>query len=183
MEYSAAVRREALLEDWLLRFYFFSAAGWVWEVLLTGVTDGNWVNRGLLHGPWLPIYGIGGVLLTAMLEEARHPAEPFLTGMLLGGTVEYGTALILENCYHQRWWDYSGWLGSIQGRICLASIAAFAAAGWLVSWAAPPITRLLGRIPGRSKTIFCRTVSAIFALDWALSLVWPNAGAGITCPL
>ena len=40
-------RREAVLEDWLLLFYLFSVAGWVWEVLLTALATGQWVNRGI----------------------------------------------------------------------------------------------------------------------------------------
>ena len=61
--------REETLEDWLLLFFLFSAAGWAWEVLLTACTTGQWVNRGMLHGPWLPVYGVGGVLLAAVLGQ------------------------------------------------------------------------------------------------------------------
>lgn len=184
MEQSAAARREAVLEEWLLCFYIFSAAGWLWEVLLTAFTTGGWVNRGLLHGPWLPVYGVGGVLLTALLNRPRRfRAASFLLGALLGGTIEYGTALVLENWYRRRWWDYTGWPGSVQGRVCLASVAAFAAAGWLASRLGPALVRRFAGLPARARTLLCRTVSLFFALDWALSLLYPNTGAGITSPL
>lgn len=181
---TAAARREAVLEEWLLCFYIFSAAGWLWEVLLTACATGGWVNRGLLHGPWLPVYGVGGVLLAVLLNRPfRTQTAPFLLGALLGGTVEYGTALVLEGWYHQRWWDYTGWPGSMQGRVCLASVAAFAAAGWLMSHMGPPLVRRLAGLRGHTRTLLCRTVSLFFALDWALSLLYPNTGAGITSPL
>lgn len=181
---AAAVRREAVLEEWLLCFYIFSAAGWLWEVLLTAFTTGGWVNRGLLHGPWLPVYGAGGVLLTALLPRPRRlRASPFLLGALLGGAVEYGTALILENWYRRRWWDYTGWPGSVQGRVCLASVAAFAIAGWLASRLGPTLVRHLAGLRAHTRTLLCRAVSLVFAMDWALSLLYPNTGAGITSPL
>ena len=127
--YAAAARRTAALEDWLLLFFTCSSAGWLWEVLLTAAATGRWVNRGLLHGPWLPVYGAGGVLLAAALGRFRRdPAAALALGALLGGGVEYATALILEQWYHRRWWDYTGWTGSIQGRVCLASLTGFALA-------------------------------------------------------
>lgn len=43
----------------LLMFFVFSVAGWLWEVMLSYVTEGSFVNRGVLHGPLLPIYGRG----------------------------------------------------------------------------------------------------------------------------
>lgn len=180
----SASAREKILEKWLLLFFLCSAAGWIWEVLLTVCTTGQWVNRGLLHGPWLPVYGMGGVLLAAAL--ARFPGKGlsvFLLGAAIGGAVEYAAAWALETLYRQRWWDYSGSVGSIHGRVCLLSLTGFALAGWLAAWAAPAFMRWLDGRGSEGRTIFCRSVSLIFALDWAFSLVQPNMGAGISCPL
>jgi len=177
-------RRTARLEEWLLRFYVFSIAGWLWEVLLTACTTGTWVNRGLLHGPWLPVYGIGGVVLAAVLGRSyRNPAVPLLLGAFLGGTVEYAAALLLEHVYHRRWWDYTGWAGSIGGRVCAASIVGFAIAGWLTSRLEPFLSKWLAALPDRARTRLSHAVSLIYALDWALSLLHPNTGIGITSPL
>lgn len=182
--YAAAVRRTAALEDWLLLFFTCSSAGWLWEVLLTAAATGRWVNRGLLHGPWLPVYGAGGVLLAAALGRFRRdPAAALALGALLGGGVEYATALILEQWYHRRWWDYTGWTGSIQGRVCLASLAGFALAGWLASRWGEPLLRRFSRMPPAVRRLLCRSVGVLFALDWALSLLRPNAGVGVAAPL
>lgn len=182
--FAAASRREAVVEEWLLRFFLFSAAGWLWEVLLTAWTAGRWVNRGFLHGPWLPVYGVGGVLLAALLGRRRqNTAVCLLLGALLGGLVEYGTALTLERWYRQRWWDYAGWAGSIQGRVCLASLAGFALAGWAVSRLEPVLARKFAGMSGGLRTLLCRSAALVFALDWALSLLHPNTGAGVTSPL
>ena len=181
--FAASARRTEVLESWLLLFFACSAAGWLWEVLLTAVTTGRWVNRGLLHGPWLPVYGAGGVLLAAALGRRRHPAAALALGALLGGAVEYATALVLESWYHRRWWDYTGWAGNLQGRVCLASLAGFALAGWLASRWGEALLRRFSRMPAGTRELLCRGVGALYALDWSLSLLCPNGGTGITGPL
>ena len=179
----SATRKEAALEVWLLLFFLFSAAGWLWEVLLTAFTTGQWVNRGVLHGPWLPVYGVGGVLMAALLKRSQCRWAAPVTCAVVGGAVEYATALALEIRFRQRWWDYTGRAGSLDGRVCLVSLLGFALAGWVLTWLAPGLERRIMQADSGAKTAVCRSVSLIFALDWAGSLLWPNAGAGITCPL
>ena len=57
----------------LLMFFVFSVAGWLWEVMLSYVTEGSFVNRGVLHGPLLPIYGRGAILILILLKKIRKP--------------------------------------------------------------------------------------------------------------
>ncbi len=177
---SSVSRREAAAEEWLLLFFLFSAAGWVWETLFSVLTTGRWVNRGMLHGPWLPVYGFGGAVIAAVLERLdRRWAAP-LAGAVLGGGVEYGTALLLEWRFQRRWWDYAGWTGNLQGRVCLASLAGFALAGWVLYGLTPAVRRALARMPPPVRTALCRGISLAFALDWSWSLLRPNMGPGIT---
>ena len=46
-----------------LLFITFCFVGWSWEVALHFMQTGQFANRGTLHGPWLPIYGAGGVIV------------------------------------------------------------------------------------------------------------------------
>ena len=180
---ASASHREAAAEEWLLLFFLFSAAGWVWEVGLTACTLGQWVNRGMLRGPWLPVYGVGGVALAAVLGRLRRKWAAPLAGAVLGGMIEYVAALALEWRFRQRWWDYSGLPGSLQGRVCLMSVAGFALAGYGLVWAVPVLRGWLSRMRPDVRTALCLWISLLYALDWALALVSPNAGAGISCPL
>ena len=72
---AAAVSREEVthytLDNLILMFFVFSVTGWVWEVIYIAFTEGVVANRGMLHGPWLPIYGGGGVLILLLLGRFK----------------------------------------------------------------------------------------------------------------
>lgn len=48
-----------------------SAGGWLWEMLIYLATRRQFVNRGFLHGPWLPVYGTGAVLLSLLFYHGK----------------------------------------------------------------------------------------------------------------
>jgi len=185
MPANPGVRREDPLELPLLLFFTFSAAGWLWEVLFVGLSTGRLVNRGFFHGPWLPVYGVGGLLMLLVLGRVRCAgALLFPLCALLGGGVEYAVSVLTETLFHARWWDYGGWAGSLDGRVCLASAAAFGAAGWLlVRYAGPRLCAALAAMPARPRTVLCRALCVLFALDAAASMAAPNTGSGIAFPL
>ena len=167
----------------LLLFFLFSTAGWLWEVLFVGLTTGMAVNRGLLHGPWLPIYGVGGVLILLLLQRFKGVLL-FLLSALAGGFVEYTASVLLELLFHARWWDYSSWPWNLQGRACIGSVLAFGAAGWcLVRVLAPALERLLSSLPERVRAVLCPVLCLLFAFDAGASFAVPNAGMGISFPV
>lgn len=45
--------------DLLFYFAIYSFAGWCGEVVFATVRHGKFVNRGMLHGAYCPIYGFG----------------------------------------------------------------------------------------------------------------------------
>ena len=55
-----------------LIFMACSFLGWIYEVLV-GIfeTHVGYVNRGYLFGPYLPIYGFGGLMVIALLTKVR----------------------------------------------------------------------------------------------------------------
>ena len=164
----------------LLLFFLLSLSGWLWEVLFVALTTGSFVNRGFLHGPWLPIYGFGGLAILALLRRSRG-LPLFLLSALLGGSLEYLTSLLLEVLFRTRWWDYASWPCNLDGRICLGSLLAFGLAGWLlVTLLAPALARLLARLPRHFQKRLGQALTLLFAADAAFSLMAPNTGAGIS---
>lgn len=62
---------------YVLLFFLLSLAGWLWEIAIYLVQDGRFVNRGILLGPWLPVYGSGGLLLILVFSADAAWAADF----------------------------------------------------------------------------------------------------------
>lgn len=167
----------------VLLFFFFSMIGWCWEVSIHLVLDGVFVNRGTLHGPWLPIYGAGGVMLLTLLNRVRnHPVVQFFSIIFLCGMVEYWTSYYLEKVYDgKKWWDYSGYFLNLNGRICAEGLLVFGIGGMVLVYVAAPL--LDNRIRGIKKSVLmwcCVMLVGLYAADCAYSARHPNEGKGIT---
>lgn len=170
---------------WSLVLMFFSLAfvGWLWEVSLHLLNDGVFVNRGVLHGPWLPIYGCGSVMILIVLNRFRkRPGLEFLAAVVLCGCVEYFTSLGLELLHDgMRWWDYTGYFLNLNGRICAEGLLVFGVAGMVVVYVlAPLLDGALRRLPAKTLTAAALVLLVVFAGDEVYSSGHPNAGAGIT---
>ena len=164
-------------------FLLFSFVGWIWEGSLHAIEEGNFVNRGVLHGPWIPIYGTGCVLVLLLLKKLRRmPIAHFFATVLLCGTVEYLTGLVLELTHDgQRWWDYSGYFMNIQGRVCLEGLLVFGIVGSLVVYVlAPIVDSIVARIPAGAFVPVVLVLMGIYLVDDVYSASHPNMGAGIT---
>jgi hypothetical protein len=168
-----------------LLFFLFSFIGWVWECSLEFIEFGIFVNRGTLYGPWIPIYGCGGIAILLVLNRFhRRPMLCFFLAILLCGVIEYAGATLLWELRHMRYWDYSGYFLNIQGRVCLEGLLAFGILGMVGMYVIAPLAdNLLEQIPREKRRLICTVLTAGFAADFALAQVWPHTGAGITTEL
>jgi uncharacterized membrane protein len=115
-----------LVTDFLLWFFIYSFVGWAWETALFTVQERRFVNRGFLNGPFCPIYGCGGLLFLLLLAGRVHNVFAiFVLAVVLATALEYLTAVILENLFHAKWWDYSMFPLNYKGRISVISSAVF----------------------------------------------------------
>ncbi len=167
----------------IMLFFLFSMLGWIWEVGIHVVLDGVFVNRGTFHGPWLPIYGAGGVLILTTLNRIRnHPVIEFFSIMLVCGAVEYGTSYYLEKAYNgKKWWDYSGYFLNLNGRICAEGLLVFGIGGMVFVYvAAPLLDNWIRGIKKQALVYGCLALMGLFLADCVYSSRHPNEGKGIT---
>lgn len=106
--------------EWLLIFYIYCFFGWIWECLYVSVCKAKWVNRGFMHGPFLPIYGTGAVIMLYLtLPVKKSIVLTFLIGMIGATVLEYVTGAVMEKMFGVRYWDYSKCFMNFHGHICL----------------------------------------------------------------
>lgn len=166
----------------VLLFFIFSFIGWVWEVAIHLIEDGKLINRGALHGPWLPIYGAGGVLGLLLLRRfVNKPVLTFSLVVILCSLVEYVTSWYLDAFNHLQYWNYEGYFLNINGRICLEGVLIFGFAGCAgIYIMAPFFDDLINKIPPIIKNIICICLLLILSFDYLYSGKHPNEGEGIT---
>ena len=171
--------RSYSLVNLIMMFFIFCFVGWVWEVGLAFISEDMFVNRGTLHGPWLPIYGTGGVIILVLREK---PALEFVAAMVLCGCLEYFSSWYLEMTHDgQRWWDYTGYFLNINGRICAEGLLTFGLGGLTIVYLlAPALDNLLSRIDARKLGIVAAVLLVLYCADQVYSAQHPNVGAGIT---
>lgn len=180
--YKLDYNKNYTFETYVLFFISFAFIGWFWEVFYTFINNGIFVNRGTMHGPWLPIYGWGGVLILFVLKKFRDsPFKLFITSFLLCGIVEYATAWYLETFKNLEYWNYDGFFLNIHGRVCLEGLLLFGIGGCgFVYILAPLFDNLYKKIKPKLKTVICIILITIFSIDFIYSTINPNTGDGIS---
>lgn len=135
--------------------------GWICEEIFYWIIEGMLRNRGVLYGPWLPIYGIGALGIYALKPLKRHPALLFLMCAVVAGAIEYVIGYMSINLFGLRLWDYRGLFLNIGGIVCFRNVICFGVLGLIFQYLIEPrIDRLYHRLP--QNVIF--TASAILLL-------------------
>lgn len=167
----------------LVCFFFMCFVGWIWEVSLSMISYGCFVNRGVLHGPWIPIYGFGCVLILLLLKRFRmRPKVEFSMAVLLCGCIEYFTGFFLELTHNgQKWWDYTGYFLNLHGRICAEGLLVFGIGGMAFVYViAPLIDNWVKEHLNKKLSAVCLVLLLLFGADVVYSHFEPNVGEGVT---
>lgn len=155
-----------------LLFISCSFIGWIIEVSCKLVESKKFVNRGFLIGPYLPIYGSAGVIMSLTLSRYYDsPIILFVMSMFICAVLEYVTSYLLEKLFHARWWDYTRYKFNINGRICLETMVPFGILGCVMIYIINPFFQNIfnkmsfNLINGLSLALFI-----IFLIDFLFSL-------------
>lgn len=105
-----------------LYFIIYAFLGWCAEVAVTAVKQRRFVNRGVMNGPIVPLYGLMATLAGVFLEPEENNLLVFVLGaVILCAAIEVVAGVILERQFGRRWWDYSDRPMNLKGYICLES--------------------------------------------------------------
>ena len=156
-----------------LIFLTGSLVGWIYEEIFYWVTEGLLRNRGILYGPWLPIYGVGALAIYAMKPVKKQPVLLFLLCAAVSGIVEYIIGYAGLHFFGLRLWDYRGLLLNLDSIICLRSVLSFALMGLVFHyWLEPAAERMVKKMNPRTLHSVCLLLLLLFLADCVLSTLF-----------
>ena len=159
------------LSQWVLFFFLYSFLGWIWESCYVSVRKHRWVNRGFMHGPMLPLYGSGAmVVLIVTIPVRDNILLVFLMGMIGATILEYFTGITMERLFHVRYWDYRNLKFNVRGYICpLASLCWGAFSILMVKVVHIPFEHMVLLIPVTIADILAFVLTIAAAVDFTQS--------------
>ena len=123
-------------------------------------------------------------MILLLLKKLRtNPVKEFFSAVLLCGIIEYMTSWYLEITNDgMKWWDYSGYLLNLNGRVCAEGLIVFGiGAMFTVYFAAPMLDNIYRKIKMKYLVVITVVLIMAFVADNIYSHFHPNEGEGITC--
>ena len=159
------------LSQWILFFFLYSFLGWVWESCYVSVRKHRWVNRGFMHGPMLPLYGSGAMVVLIVTIPVRDNIPlVFLMGMIGATILEYFTGITMERLFHVRYWDYRNLKFNVRGYICpIASLCWGVFSILMVKVVHVPFEHIVLLIPVTIADILAFVLTIAAAVDFTQS--------------
>lgn len=158
------MKKSKVIEELIVIFWLFiigSIIGHIFEMTVVLFQKGYFESRrGLLYGPFIPVYGMGVVLYYLILDNihTEKKSKIYLITMLLGGITEYLCSYIQEKVFGTISWDYSYLTFNINGRTSLLHCTYWGIAGVLY---AVYITPLIAKIKDKSDNDILRWITVI----------------------
>lgn len=153
-------------------FIIFSFLGWIYETLYFSIKKVKLINRGFLSGPYLPVYGLGAIVLWNLLgrfKKRKHkinnvditPILLFFMILFIATVLEYICHFVLDEFFNITLWDYSKNAFNLNGRVCLSSSIGFAIGGMLGLYLILP---LIEKLIYNKSTVFKNTFALLSLL-------------------
>lgn len=167
-----------MLRNFYLYFMLYSVIGWLYEVFLEVVVyRWGFSNRGVLFGPYCPIYGTAAVIFILLLTGIKKktirvksmnltPVVVFFLIVVISTLLELAGSYIMEALTGGWMWDYTRFAWNFQGRIALNPSLRFGAGGMVFLYLFQPAFEKLTAIR-HQKALSAVTVLALllFLLD------------------
>lgn len=171
------MKKEKMMHELMVVFWVFiigSILGYIYETILVILQKGYFESRqGLIYGPFIPVYGIGGIVYYLVLKKVKtkNKIKVFFITMILGGVTEYLCSFVQEKLFGTISWDYSYLPFNFNGRTSLLHCTYWGIAGVLyISYIGPMIEKLRGI--DRDKMKFVTIILVMFiTFDITISCV------------
>ena len=164
----------------VIYFFLYAVFGWLYEVFLEVVVyQWGFTNRGVLFGPYLPVYGFGALaFLLLVYPLIRHREYKkrilwipvvFLLCMLIATAIELATSYALEAITGSwPWQTYADYKINFQARIALSPSIRFGIGGVLFLYVLQP---LFEKITDRMSEKALRFIGILLVIILATDLL------------
>lgn len=167
-------RREKIKNNFLY-FMMYSIIGWIYEVFLeVAIYRWGFSNRGILFGPYCPIYGVGALVLIATVYKLIENKDRntrlkmiipvFLCSALIATAIELAATYLLEYTIGSwPWQTYADYKINFQARIALSPSIRFGLGGIVFLYILQPLfeAAVVKLNSARKNILFAVLLSAI----------------------
>ncbi len=164
----------------LWQFLVYSVLGVVIETIFCLVRGRHVESRlGLLYLPLQPMYGVGGVASTLLLDRFLPvPIVVFLGGVLICSVVEYVTGSLCDKAFGTLSWDYRSKPLHLHGKVCVEYSCYWGLLAALTVYVFnPSVSHLVGRF---DRTVGEAVLTAFLVLTLASAVLtaaaWSRVG-------
>ncbi len=128
-------------------------------------------RRGVIYGPFSPIYGAGAVLMCyLLLRKKRSNFKTFIYSALIGGAFEYIINFLQELVTHTTSWNYSHKILNINGRTTIPYMLIWGIMGLVfVKLVYPFVSSLIEKTPVNIGEISFKFLLVFMCLDMFVS--------------
>ncbi len=169
------------ISEYVLFFWIYAVIGWIYEVVLeTFIYRWGFSNRGVLFGPWLPVYGFGAtvflLLWYRLIKEKLLKQKLLLLPVIFLLTMATATLIELITSYLCEWiigswpWQtYADYAINFQARIALSPSIRFGIGGVVFLYVIQP---LLDKLAARMKDKAVITAAVVIVTVLAADLIY-----------
>lgn len=160
-----------------IEYYFFifiitSMCGWIMELIYSSITLHRLNIPGFLFGPYIPLYGMGSVIIIALCDD-KNIFKKIGKIFVLTTSLEYIISIALEIVVHRKWWDYSNEFLNINGRVSLLYSTYWVVLGLaILKFIKPIFEKIYNKIKSATTTKVINTIMIVIVLDLLLSLIF-----------
>ena len=166
------------LQKYFIYFMLYSIIGWIYEVFLEVVIyKWGFSNRGVLFGPYCPVYGFGAIAfiftIYPLIEDKSISRKIlfipiiFLLCMLVATTIELITSYLCEFTMGSwPWQTYANYKYNFQARIALSPSLRFGLGGVIFLYVLQPLfEKLCDKLGEKKVEIFSYSLFGIVLID------------------
>ena len=164
------------VNKYFLYFMMYAIIGWIYEVFLEVVVyHWGFSNRGVLFGPYCPVYGFGALAfiftMYPLVKKVRGKKRLLYIPLIFLGCMLIATAIELVTSYlceffigSWPWQTYKDYKINFQGRIALSPSIRFGIGGVVFLYIIQPLFELITKKLGNKKVNIISIILLIIIL-------------------